>query len=786
MSSIYADRQTDDIVGVIELRNFVPWLMLFIIGAAVFVAIYGTTPPRTVAATASPSEFSSARAFKHVDSIAKQPRPIGSSAHAEARNYLMTQLSALGLEPQVQQATVVRPRPNNQVNAATVANVLARMKGTGNGKAVLLSAHYDSVATGAGASDNAAGVAALLETARALKTQPPLQNDVIFLFTDGEEAGLFGARAFVNEHPWAKDVRVAMNFEARGNGGPSIMFETSSGNQRLIQTFGSAAPYPVASSLTYEIYKLLPNDTDLTVFKEANFPALNFAYINGFTHYHTSLDTPAQMDERSLQHHGASALALTRAFGNRSFDSENRSDAVYFDLLGLVLVRYPSAFAIPLSVVAAGLFAVVVFFGLSRGHLRVKGLLLSACVALLSVIVVPLVISIVWWLVTAAQGSRGVFRAAMEYRSAWYLLSFVALTIAFNAAIYAGFRKRITVQNVFVAGAFWWLVLAIGSSIFVTGASYLFIWPLLINLAIMVFLFRRQTWRTDGPTTSVIILAGALPIVLLWSPIIYLIFVALRFDALPAVAVMLTLAMALLIWPLRAFVKSGDWLFPQGAVALGVILLVMAMFASRFDAAHPRSDHIFYAMNADSGKAVWASGDHPDQYTSQFLTNDFKWTAISEYIPWRKDKFINSPAPVASVAAPEATLVQDEKGDNARTIKLRVKSARQSQQMTIFVDTDAAISYAAINAQQVKAQRSSSNGENAQRWRLNYYGVPSEGIELSLTVNTTGPIKVYVVDQSYGLPEIAGNSYKPRPASLIPTAWQSFSDQTLVNKSFTF
>jgi len=210
------------------------------------------------------------------------------------------------------------------------------------------------------------------------------------------------------------------------------------------------------------------------------------------------------------------------------------------------------------------------------------------------------------------------------------------------------------------------------------------------------------------------------------------------------------------------------------------------MFASRFDAAHPRSDHIFYAMNADSGKAVWASGDDPDQYTSQFLTNDFKWTAISEYIPWRKDKFINGPAPVASVAAPEATLVQDEKTDNARTIKLHVKSARQSQQMTIFVDTDAAISYAAINAQQVKAQRSSSNGENAQRWRLNYYGVPSEGIELSLTVNTTGPIKVYVVDQSYGLPEIAGNSYKPRPASLIPTAWQSFSDQTLVNKSFTF
>src|SRR6185436_14698966 len=217
---------------------------------------------------------------------------------------------------------VINPRRNNQVNAATVANVIARLKGTGAGRALLLSAHYDSVATGAGASDDAAGVAALLETARALKTQPPLQNDVIFLFTDGEEAGLFGARAFTEQHPWAKDVGVVMNFEARGNGGPSIMFETSSGNQQLIKTFGQTAPDPVASSLTYEIYKLLPNDTDLSVFKEAKLPGLNFAYINGFTHYHTNLDTPVQLDERSLQHHGASALALTRAFGNGNFAGE--------------------------------------------------------------------------------------------------------------------------------------------------------------------------------------------------------------------------------------------------------------------------------------------------------------------------------------------------------------------------------------------------------------------------------------------------------------------------------
>jgi hypothetical protein len=783
MSTIYADTQSDDLVSSLEFRAFVPWLMLFVIGTAVFVAVYETTPPHTVSATAPASEFSSARALKHVESIARQPRPIGSSAHSAARNYLITQLSALGLEPQVQQATVVKPPTNNQTNAATVANVMARMKGTSTGKALLLSAHYDSVATGPGASDDAAGVATLLETARALKTQPQLQNDVIFLFTDGEEVGLFGARAFVMQHPWAKDVGLVMNFEARGNGGPSIMFETSLDNQRLIENFGSAAPYPVANSLSYEIYKLLPNDTDLSVFKEAKLPGMNFAYINGFTHYHTNLDTLAAMDERSLQHHGANALALTQYFGNRNIEREQRTDAVYFDVLGLILARYSSAFAIPLALVAVLLFGAVLFLGFSRCHLSVKGVLLGLCVVLVSLIVVPLVISIARWVVAAVQGPR----EAMEYRAAWYLLAFVAATIALNAALYVALRKRISVQNILVAGAFWWLILGMLSSIFITGASYLFIWPLLFNLAGMVFLFRQRSWRADTRTTVVVMLAGALPIVLLWPPIIYQSFTALRFDALTAIAVVLTLAMALLILPLRAFVKTGEWLFPQGAAVCAVILLVMAMFTSRLDAAHPRSDHLFYAMNTETGKAVWASGDfRPDAYTSQFLTGDVKRGVLSEYLPWRKNSFLNSPAPVASLAPPEAILLEDQKTDSARTFKVRVKSARQSQQMNILLDTDAIVSAAAVNGQHVNVERSSPGGEGGQRWRINYYAPLPEGIELSLTLNTTGPVKFVVVDQSYGLPEIAGNTYKPRPADFMPTAWQSFSDQTLVSKTFIF
>ncbi|MDZ7612338.1 MAG: M28 family peptidase [Flavobacteriaceae bacterium] len=84
--------------------------------------------------------------------------------------------------------------------------------------------------------------------------------------SDAEEIGLLGAEAFVNHHPWAKEIKLVLNFEARGSGGPSFMLlETNQGNKNLIREFNASKPtYPVANSLLYSIYKMLPNDTDLT------------------------------------------------------------------------------------------------------------------------------------------------------------------------------------------------------------------------------------------------------------------------------------------------------------------------------------------------------------------------------------------------------------------------------------------------------------------------------------------------------------------------------------------
>src|SRR5205814_8205328 len=125
------------------------------------------------------------------------------------------------------------------------------------------------------------------EIARALKSTAPLEHDVILLIDDAEELGLVGAIAFCEQHRWAEDVGCVVNLEARGTSGPCFLFETSDENAALITLASQVPDHPSAWSASYEVYKRMPNDTDLTVFKRQGWLGYNLAFIRGMRHYHT-------------------------------------------------------------------------------------------------------------------------------------------------------------------------------------------------------------------------------------------------------------------------------------------------------------------------------------------------------------------------------------------------------------------------------------------------------------------------------------------------------------------
>lgn len=756
---------------------------LLLIAGSVFVALYRMGPPAVVAENAPAIEFSAARAVRKVESLARKPHPVGSSEHEAVRELLVAELSSLGLSPEAQTASVVGGRRVRPVAAGTVWNVLARLKGSGDGKAVMLAAHYDSVPNGPGAADDASGVAVVLETMRALKAGPPLRNDVIALLTDGEEPGLLGAKAFVDEHPWAGDVGLVLNFDARGGGGPALMYETSGGNARLVEGLARSASGPVVTnSLLYDAYKLLPNDTDFTVFKKAGLSGMNFAFIGEPTHYHTQLDDVAGMDVRSLQHQGDYALSLARHFGGLDLKEARGDDSIYFDVLGSTVVRYPLSWALPLAVLVTVLFLAVVAAGVTRRRLKPLAILMGALFLLLSAATAWVAVWVAWRVLSSTHGEYGMMPLGQTYNAGLYLAAFVALTVAVTSELFAAARGRVGVQNLWVGAMLVWLLLTIAASVLLPGASYLFFWPLLFCIVAFAATNFLRVGEDSSASRVLVLWAGVLPGLLLLSPLVVLTFTGLPISAAGLPMVMVVLLLGLLTPQLDFLTASRRLLLPGMMLALFALFVAAGSLTSSASAARPTPDSLLYALDADTGRAFWASADSRlDVWTSRFFTRDAKEVLMKDFFPLLgRSLFVGSASAVA-LPAPEATLIGDEKAeDGRRLLRVRVSSPRGAPVVSVYLDPDVEVRGATVNGKPVEDYRAAG-----QPWGLRYYGLPPEGLELNLTVEPTRPFGMRVVDQTYGLPAVEGEPSTQRPADRIASI-VPFSDTTQVGKSFKF
>src|SRR5215217_4609467 len=503
-------------------------IMLVIVTA--LLVVYQLNPPQPVAVSAPLAEFSGERALKHLTVIAQRPRPVGTSEHAAAANYIQNELAVLGLSPELQQTP-------------TVTNILARLEGTSHEKAVLLVAHYDTVPGSPGAGDDGSAVVGILETLRALKSSQPLRNDVIALFSDGEELGTLGAKAFVYQHPWAGDVGVVLNFDARGSSGPVIMFETSDKNGWLIKEFAKAAPHPAANSLAPAIYALMPNNTDFTAFKEAGFAGLNFAYITGLNHYHSPLDNLTNIDHRTLQHQGSTALALTRHFANLSLNSRsaqgNEANEVYFDVLNSAIISYSDQWVVPLALLVCLSFVLLVAFGFKNKHLTGSGLFAGFMLVPLSVTGTVLIMTLMNELLRVAVSPE---------ENNLSLMLFMVIMICVLLVVNAKF-SHVGISNLMVGGYLWSLILLVLTSLFLKGGSYLFTGPLLFNLGALGFVLARKRRAIFSIKHLVLLLAGAVPGIILFGPLVYFTSVALTLRSLAAL-IAIAGTMVLLLGPL--------------------------------------------------------------------------------------------------------------------------------------------------------------------------------------------------------------------------------------------
>lgn len=762
--------------------GFIATLMAWLgIGLVTFLSIWSQHPPAPVPATAAPTDFSAERAIQHVAAIARAPRPIGSVNHAAARDYIFQQLRAFGLDPEIQKTTAVNSTAAPPFVAGTVENILARKKGTGDGRAVLLVAHYDSVPTGPGANDDGVGVATLLETARAIAVSEPLKNDVIFLFTDAEETGLLGARAFLAEHPWANEFEVALNFEGRGNGGPAIMFETSAQNGALIRALAKATSYPLANSLSDEIYKRLPNSTDLTVIKAAGRQGMNFAYIHGLTHYHTALDNLENVDARTVQHHGSYALALSRYFGATVAELKPEGDAIYFDALGFLLVRYPAWLAWPLATATLVLFVAVTWLGFRRRELTRLGIVKGALLFFLSLAAAAGAVGGAWWLVRRIHPGYSFIPQGDSYSHGLYVIGFAALTLASTAVVLGSFGRRISGANLFVGALVWWAALMIAATKWVSGGSYLATWPLFFALLGLGYGFVGRDERVRPAVNLAIATLCAIPGILLVVPFVHLTFIAMPFALAPGLVLLLVLLSAPLIPLLRSAMAGTRWAFPGFVAAIAVLFFVVAGIASGFNKDRRQSNHIVYTFDATKQRALWVSSDaQPDEWTQQFFGKNPQRGPLADPFPLGRRVYLQAPAPIGPFRPPEAQLLDDVTANGIRHLRLHLTSPRGAERISVQINAE--ILSAAVDGKSLTPNTTAS--EPQKNWSLLFLALPKEGIELVVETRSAPPLTVRVADESYGLPLLEGATLTGRPPHMMPAPFFR-SDFTLVSQNYS-
>jgi hypothetical protein len=522
--------------------------------AALAVALARARPPAPLSADAPSSSFSADRAAAHVRWIAARPHPRGSAAQVEVLARLERELAGLGLAVESQP---VGPRARN---------LIARLPGRASTGAVLLVAHADSVPTGPGAGDDGAAVAAALETLRALRAGPPLRNDVRVLLTDAEEMGLVGARAFVADEERLRDVRLVLNFDARGNAGPVLMFQTDGGNDRLVAEYADAAPVPGANSLMEAIYRRMPNDTDFTMFQGRGLAGMNFALIEGYRAYHGPADTPEALSRASLQHVGETMLALARRFGDADLRDLGGGDAVYFDVLGAGVVRYPPGLAIPLAIATAAGFAWALARRRRRAPVRRAGVAVGVVASALAVLVAGLVaFALSRAVIGAFEGSLS--RPAVGTAGdPWLFVGMAAAALAVVATL-ARLVDRWFGDGHFLLGAGGLgLVLLFAAAAGFPEGSFVVQWPVAGLLAALVA--SPAGPARPGPLASSL---GALPAVLVLGPLCQRLFVGMTLDKAAVAAAATGLALTLLV-PLVATPAAGRR--PRLALAAAVAAVV--------------------------------------------------------------------------------------------------------------------------------------------------------------------------------------------------------------------
>jgi hypothetical protein len=748
-------------------RNPTPLVAIIVIITIVCWIFYAMMPQSITENPVSLSEFSTKSALKHVGEMSKNPHYVGTQSHENVAIYLENELKKMGLTTEIQEGYTL----SDWGNLVKSKNILAKIKGNGTSKSLLLLSHYDSAphSKSKGASDDATGVATILEGIRAfLHNKSSHKNDIIILFSDAEELGLNGAALFVKQHLWAKEIGFAINFEARGTAGPAYMLmEVNKGNSTLVENFSNAnVQYPVSNSLMYSIYKMLPNDTDLTVFRaQGKIQGLNFAFIDNHFNYHTQQDDVAHLDIKSLAHQGTYMMPLLYYFSNADLNNlDSNLDHVYFNT-PFNFINYPFSWIVPMLIFALLLFFVLVFVGFGKRILNSKEITKGLLLFLGFLLFTALITRFGWTLLLLIYPQYNDILHGFTYNGHDYIAVFVCLTLCFGFLFYRKSTSPITAMNYALSPLVIWLLINSGIAFALPGAGF-FIIP------VFAALFAFGYFIVTQKTSAVLNLLAAVPTLIVFAPFVTALPIGLGLKLLFASTLLIALMFGLLL-PL--FVGFSRKLFLSllfFVVAVGFFVKAHNNAGYEYGKAKPNS--LVYLYNTDNKKAIWTTYDkNIDQWTQRYLgKNPKSATQLNDLKLFSKynSKFtFFADAPVIALSSPRIEFAKDTIVGNQRQIKIIITPQRkQVNRYDIFANEKMVLYNFKANGA-IALNQKGSKYERKGNKILSYYVVDNAALEMEFSIDKKTILDLNLMESSFDLLEQPTFAINPRASWMMPT-----------------
>lgn len=719
------------------------------------------------------SDFSTEKAMRHVNFLAKEPHGGGSQRLAVLRDYLVDELQKLGFETKIQQ-DILSAKSYGFRRSLYVQNVIALKKGSGNkDKAIALMSHYDSQPHTPGAADDICGVAAILEAARALVARGH-EHDLMLVITDGEEAGLVGAKAFVGSDPLAKEIGLLLNFEARGNKGVVSTFEIFGNVDWLIPEYAKALQHPFANSISYEVYKRLPNDTDFTITRKNEIPGFNMALIGGHAAYHSMIDTPENLDIGSLTHMGEYALNLASHFDKLDLSTAfppEKNDIIFFNPAGFFFLYFPVEYLLYALIFCGVISILLIVLGIVRYQYGFFDLLKAL---LLWIVLIVLALGLSFLIAKILQIVNPEF-SHFNMRGL-YPLEFFALGFSFFLLALFGFFTSFYLKiskpfSLHLAGILLWLIFSILCYVFVRGASYLFIYPLLfasVGALIHVFLgFEHKSRRLVYGISAFIF---AIPILLFLVPITSLLHDSFGIYMVVGPA-LITILLLILLFPLfEVILKSFGMSMSFLSLLVATLFFVGAKFYFAPSEQFPLQSSMIYLQDLDKNEAWWASEFAETDFWNEHYFKDKVELPVEE--EWMQRMAIAAKAPKYAAAVPDFVISSDTIIQNHR-------------QLTVDLSVEPEVAYIGFQLSGNQALGIEMPDMPVKDMGVFDYlqlvGLPdSRSIRLHFNAVKT-PLQVTVYSQKIGLPKELLD--KPMPPEVVPgTGYLSHID--ILKKTF--